>query len=103
MSDVLTTTAPLLCPHAFPITVLANATLTVGRVSVFGSPDLQNGIVACTFAQAPCTKVASVGTGASALVVDGNAVVLDSVVASTNVGLISVGPPPPPPGPLTAS
>jgi hypothetical protein len=101
MSDVPTTATPLACPHNFPVTVSANATLTIGGVSVFGPSDLTAGAVACTAGQSKCASIASAGPGTTALTVDGNPVIIPPIGA-TNIGPISEGPAPPPPSALTA-
>lgn len=102
MSDVLTIAVGLACPHSFPIVVTANATLTIGGVSVFGPTDLSGAKVSCTAAQSKCASVASPGPGATALVVDGTGVMLASFAALTDKGKISIGPAPAPPSAATA-
>lgn len=105
MSDVLTTSAPLKCSHQGTLSVVASVTLTVGNTSVFGEQALlAPKIVGCS-ASTPCTAVSAVTAGvATALVVDGNPVILASLAATTNAGTLAVTPPPPlPPSTLTSA
>ncbi len=91
MANVLIKTAVVQCPHQFPLVITglpAKSELTVDNIPVLtiGSTGTVTGCTNPPASGGPCTAIASWAGGSLLLDINGEAVLMDTSVPTTNIG-----------------